>query len=417
MLPATHPAILPAVFHRLTVVAAAFRGADQLMIAGTPLVAAALFGAGPEIVGLLVAFQGSAWLIVSLPAGVMIDRIAPFDGLKRGMMLAVAGVGLALAGLALHSLPLFAFGTFVSASAAVVGFLSESASVQSIVPGTGLPRANARLQLVQSAASLAGPAIMGYAVLTGWTSAAYGAALAIAAAGLIFALGFGRQPPRASRTRAPLAEIAEGFAFVRTQPLLLGIVACALFWNMAFFALIAVFVPFALGPVGLDAGQAGFAQSAMGVGSLAAALTAAHALARLSPRAILLFGPASSLLAAALLALSPRTGGMLLPVVSFALLGFGPILWFVCQNSIRQLVTPGRLLGRVGSVIQVAIYGVRSIGALIGGLVAARLGFDAAFWLIVALFALSTASVLTSALGSLRKMPTAAPPPLQADAA
>ena len=403
--------MLPAIFHRLTVVAAGFRSADQLMVAGTPLVVAALFGAGPEIVGLIVAIQGSAWLLVSLPVGVMVDRIAPLVGMKRGMVLAVAGVAVAMAGLALHNLPLFAMGTFVSASAAVVGFLSESASVQSIVPGTDLPRANARLQLVQSAAMLAGPAIMGYAVLKGLTFAAYGLALALAVAGLIVAIGFGSQPSRLPKPRAPkphalLSEIAEGFDFVRAQPLLMGIVACALFWNMAFFALMAVFVPFALGPVGLDAGQAGLAQSAMGIGSLAAALTAAHALSKLSPRVILAFGPASSLVASILLVLSP-SGSIALPVISFALLGFGPILWFVCQNSIRQLVTPAGLLGRVGSVIQVAIYGVRSIGALVGGIVAARAGFDAALMMVVVLFALSAASVFGSALGSLREMPSA----------
>ena len=161
--------MLPALFHRLTIVAAGLRSADQLMVAATPLVVATLFGAGPEIVGLIVAIQGSAWLLVSLPAGVMADRIAPLVGMKQGMVLAVAGVAIAMAGLGLHSLPLFAFGTFVSACAAVVGVLSESASVQSIVPSADLPRANARLQLVQSAATLAGPAIMGYAVLKGWT--------------------------------------------------------------------------------------------------------------------------------------------------------------------------------------------------------------------------------------------------------
>ena len=403
------PAIFPGIFHRLIAVAAGFRGADQLMVAGTPLVVAALFGAGPEIVGLIVAIQGSAWLLISLPAGVMVDRIAPLVGMMRGMVLAVAGVAIAMAGLALHNLTLFAFGAFVSASAAVVGFLSESASVQSIVPGPDLPRANGRLQLVQSAATLAGPAIMGYAVLRGWTFGAYGIALAIAFAGLLVALGFGPQPARAPKPRAPLTEIAAGFSFVRTQPLLMGIVVCALFWNMAFFALMAVFVPFALGPVGLNAGQAGLAQSAMGIGSLAAALTAAYALSKLSPRVILAFGPASSLVAAILLALSPQGGGIVLPVITFALLGFGPILWFVCQNSIRQLVTPAGLLGRVGSVIQVAIYGVRSIGALIGGIVAARAGFDAALLMVIALFALSAASVFVSALGSLREMPAATP--------
>jgi len=400
--------MLPTLFHRLTAVAAGFRWADQLMVAGTPLVVGALFGAGPDIIGLIVAAQGSAWLFVSLPAGVMVDRVAPLDAMKRGMVLAVAGVLVAMAGLWLHNLPLFALGAFISASAAVVGFLAESASVQATVPGTALPAANARLQLVQSAAMLIGPLVMGYAVLQGWTMAAYTLALVLAACGLALALGFGTQAPRAPRQRQPRAEMAEGFRFVRGQPLLLGIVACALFWNMAFFVLMAIYVPFALGPVGLNAAEAGSAQAAMGIGSLAAAFVAARSMRWLSPRTILMFGPASSCVGAILLALAPLGGGLALPFVTFLLLGFGPILWFVCQNSIRQLVTPPGLLGRVGSVIQVAIYGVRSVGALLGGFVAARFGFDGALILIIALFAASAASVAFSALGGLRAMPAAA---------
>ncbi|MCX7326350.1 MAG: MFS transporter [Hyphomicrobiales bacterium] len=234
--------MLPTLFHRLTAVAAGFRGADQLMVAGTPLVVGALFGAGPDIIGLIVAAQGSAWLFVSLPAGVMVDRVAPLDAVKRGMVLAVAGVLVAMAGLWLHNLPMFALGAFISASAAVVGFLAESASVQAIVPGTALPAANGWLQLVQSAAMLIGPLVMGYAVLQGWAMAAYTLALVLAACGLALALGFGTQAPRAPRQRQPRAEMAEGFRFVRGQPLLLGIVACALFWNMAFFVLMAIYV-------------------------------------------------------------------------------------------------------------------------------------------------------------------------------
>jgi hypothetical protein len=107
----------------------------------------------------------------------MVDRVAPLDAMKCGMVLAVGGVLAAMAGRWLQSLPLFAFGTFISASAAVVGFLAESASVQAIVPGAALPSANARLQLVQSAAMLIGALAMGYAVLQGWTMAAYALAL------------------------------------------------------------------------------------------------------------------------------------------------------------------------------------------------------------------------------------------------
>jgi hypothetical protein len=92
---------------------------------------------------------------------------------------------------------LFAAGAFVSASAAVVGFLAESASVQGLVTASQLPCANARLQLVQSSAALAGPALMGLAVLQGWTMQAY------LLAGLITA--FGLDGPRLRRPAGPRA--------------------------------------------------------------------------------------------------------------------------------------------------------------------------------------------------------------------
>lgn len=375
------------------------------MIAGTPLVVAALFGAGADTVGLIVAIQSSAWLLISLPAGLMVDRVAPLDALSRAMGLAFAGISTALAGLWLELLPIFAFGAFLSAAATVVATLAEGAGVQQLLPAGQLLHANARLQITQSLSMLLGPAVMGYCILHGLALAGYGLALLLVMMGLLNAFSFGPQPARVAGRCQPWRELADGFRFVRTQPLLLGVIACALFWNMAFFALMVVFVPFALGPIGLNVAEAGAAQAAMGIGSLAAAFVASATLSRFSPRAVLTFGPASSLLAAILLAVSPSISGMVLPLVTFLLLGFGPILWFVCQNSIRQLVTPAELLGRVGSVIQVAIYGVRSVGALLGGFVAVHAGFEAALMMVVLLFAISTVCVLASALGGLRALP------------
>jgi predicted MFS family arabinose efflux permease len=201
---------------------------------------------------------------------------------------------------------------------------------------------------------------------------------------------------------------------VAGQPLLRGIVACSLAWNMAAFALAAFYVPFALGPLGLTAANLGAAQGMQGMGSLLAALTVGAILARTAPRAILFFGPLSSTVAAVLLLAAPAIGGFEASVGVFLLLGFGPILWFVCQSTIRQLVTPRGMLGRVGAVIQLAIYGVRPLGALIGGQVAATFGFQAGIWLVVALFAVSTLTVPLSALGSLARLPDAAGSPASA---
>jgi predicted MFS family arabinose efflux permease len=392
-------------FHRLLAVSTCFRFADQLVVAGVPLVAASVFRLPADQIGAIIAAQGSAWLLMSLPAGIMVDRITPFQGVWRAIAISLAGICVLLAGLVLESPMLFTFGAFLSATAAVLGLLSEGVSVQRLLNGPELGQGNARLQIIQSCAVLIGPLAMGWLIANGLTKQAFLFAGLLAMTGLVLAHGFPIQTPPVWRARAPVSEILEGFGFVRQQPLLRGIVACALFWNTAFMALAAVFVPFALQQLALGPAGIGIAQSAMGIGSIAAALCAGWVLSHLPPRLLLFFGPASSTFAACLLLMAPSSNGLLMSGAAYLILGFGPIIWFVCQNTIRQLVTPAGLLGRVGAVIQIALYGVRAIGALAAGKIAVLYGFDTVLWLVTGLFALSTLAIPLSALGGLSAMP------------
>jgi hypothetical protein len=81
------------------------------------------------------------------------------------------------------------------------------------------------------------------------------------------------------------------------------------------------------------------------------------------------------------------------------------MLWLICQITVRQLVTPAPLMGRVNATLQTAIYGVRPLGALAGGLVAANAGLHAALLLVAAAFALSTLVIVLSPLARLRALP------------
>jgi predicted MFS family arabinose efflux permease len=398
-------------FFRFLGVSACFRASDQLAIAAVPLLGAATFGLPADKIGWMVAAQGSAWLFLSLPFGLAVDRAPPFRSLGRALLLSVAGFAVMIAGYLLGQVALFTFGAFLTAAAAVFGFLAEGASLQRLLPPAELPKGNARQQIVQSLAMLIGPLLMGWLAGRGEAMAGLVVALALAFTGFAIASGL-RSPPEAGRPRRDaMAELKEGVAFVRGEPLLLGILACALFWNLAFMALIAIFASYGLRVLGMSAGEVGLAQGAMGLASLAAALTAAPLFARFQPRTVLLFGPATSTLAAALLWLSPVSHGGMASFAAFFLLGYGPILWFICQNAIRQLVAPRGMLGRIGAVIQLAMYGVRAIGAVGGGWVAARYGFPAALLAITLCFAASTLVVPLSALGRLSRLPDSAGSP------
>jgi predicted MFS family arabinose efflux permease len=199
---------------------------------------------------------------------------------------------------------------------------------------------------------------------------------------------------------------------VARHELLRGISLCAIFWNFAFFALLAIWAPLALGPLHLDPAHMGLAQSAYGAGLILGALVAPMSSRQLPPFATLIFGPGVSVIAALLFLLSPSgngsTGGFALAAAGHFLVGFGPMLWLICQTTVRQLVTPAPLMGRVNATVQTAIYGVRPLGALTGGLVAAQAGLHGALILIAVAFALSTLVIVLSPLARLRAMPAAA---------
>jgi hypothetical protein len=379
--------------------------ADKLAL-DTISLAATQSGASPRLVGLLVAAQSAAWLLISLPAGVFADRLAPRTLIRLGgaLMLAGSGIGAVLLGLGQIGFGL-ALSTFLAAAGPVVIALSIFVLLPSMVAVAELPRANGRMELGRAILSLASPLIAGWAVARGAgpagliLCAGVGVAILIAAARLP-----GDAPP--PQPRLPLHRaIAEGGAFVARHPYLRPIALCAIAWNLAFFAFLALFVPYAARELLLEPGAIGLASSIAGIGSILAALTGPTLIARLPTGALLVFGPAVSFIGVGALALAPPALGVPALGFAFLMLGFGPILWFITQTSLRQAVTPPALLGRVSATLTTAMYGMRPLGALAGGFTGDWLGLQMAMWLPVGLFALSTLAILASAMPGLRAMP------------
>ncbi|WP_184231593.1 MFS transporter [Bosea sp. WAO] len=399
----------------LTGVAAQF--ADKLAL-DTITLAATEAGASTRFIGLLVAAQSAAWLLISLPAGVLADRIAPRSLILLGGLLMAVGSAVGATLLAASMIgPALALSTFVAAAGPVVIALSVFVLMPRAVSLALLPRANSRLELGRASFSLIAPLIAGWAVArgTGW----YGLA-ACSAAGLVVVAAALRLPAEAvpARPRQKLHRaIAEGGAFVARHPYLRPIALCAIGWNLAFFAFMALLAPYALRVLLLDPKAVGLASSVYGAGAVAAALSGAWLIARLPTGAPLVFGPAVSLLGALAVALAPPGLGWPALAFAFCLFGFGPILWFITQTTLRQAVTPQPLLGRVSATITTAMYGMRPLGALAGGLAGERFGLETAIWLPVVLFGLSTLAILASQMPRLKVMPAGAINPVESKGA
>src|SRR4029453_7264962 len=105
--------------------AAGTHAADQLALATLPLTATLVLGAGPDVLGLLVAAQSAAWLLISLPAGAWVDRMPRrtllIVGLGLGLSATIVAVRAAAAGIA----ALLGLAAFVGASGTVIYVLTS----------------------------------------------------------------------------------------------------------------------------------------------------------------------------------------------------------------------------------------------------------------------------------------------------
>jgi len=397
---------LPAAFNRLAWSNLAAQSAEQLGLAATPLVAVLALGAGAGETGLLQSAQTLPYLLLSIPAGLLADRLsrrrlmAGAEGLRAA---ALAGI-LILAVLDRLSVPLLAILGFIGACGTLAYSVAAPALVPALVPPRSLAVANGRIELARTVAFTAGPALAG--ALVSWTGAApafaFAAGLSVCAVILLAGLS---EPARSTRARpGALRDIQDGAAFVLGHALLRPVLLTQLIFNAAFFMLQAVYVPYAAHRLGLSASEIGGTLAAYGAGMLAGALLAAH-LTRLMPfGAVIAIGPVAGFLAAAIMVLTIWLPSALLAGLSFFLVGAGPVVWVISTTTLRQTVTPRDLLGRA-SAISVMAQGSRPVGAALGALLGELYGAETCLVVAALVFLAQALVILTSPARRLARQP------------
>ena len=140
---------------------------------------------------------------------------------------------------------------------------------------------------------------------------------------------------------------------------------------------------------------------------VAGALIAPRAMAVLRFGVVIAIGPVVGLAAALAMASTAIWPSPTLAAASFFLFGIGPIVWVVATATLRQAVTPSRLLGRV-SAVNILSYGARPAGSALGAAVAALGGTEACLWAAAGLFAAQAAVILVSPVARLEERPAIA---------
>jgi MFS family permease len=343
-----------------------------------PLLAATVLHASVLQVSLLTVAGWAPYLVVSLPAGVLADRVD-----RRRLMIACdAGRAVLLLSLPVVALTAQLTLTLLYAVVTLTGILTVlftvayRTEVPRIVAPERLVEANAKVTMSHDMADLLGPALGG--ALIGLVGAARtffvnGATYLISAA----CLALIREPghDRSAVERVALATaVREGLGFIRRDPILVRILACTTAANFFVMATHGVDVVFLTRELHATAPQVGLVFSLGAIGGLAAGAVATRlgrrfGTARLIWLSMLVPGP----LYLGIPAAQPGWG-LVMFVLGFAAFGANSMLYNVAAMSYRQRVTPAPLLGRVNASFLWICYGAIPLGSLFGGALASVAG-------------------------------------------
>lgn len=352
---------------------------DRITGLALPLIAVTMLAATPGQVSLLTAL---IWLphLFGIFVGAWVDRrthkrrlLVTADLIQAAALLSLP-VGYLFDAVTLTQLYVVAL---LAGTGALLFSMAYQAFFVTLVPPAAYLDANSRLSLSRAGASVAGPAAGG-ALVQALTAPV--AILADAVSFLASALVIGRIPvtevPPPRHGSSALALIRHGFALVLRHPVLRACLGCTSTVN--FFTMIssALLVLYANRELGLPAGAIGLA---LGIGAGGAVVGAAVALrvarwlgvGRTAILGALLFPGPLALMA---LATGPTWAKVSLLAGAGLVSGVGVMLMDINLNALITVVTPDEARGRRAGAYSTINYGIRPIGALVGGGLGATVG-------------------------------------------
>ncbi|WP_078868351.1 MFS transporter [Streptomyces sp. NRRL F-5727] len=358
--------------------------ADGLLQAAAPLLVATL-SRDPLVVAGMTVVQFLPWLLATLPAGAMADRMDRRRILVLGNGLRASGfalLALSLAGGWRHVALLYA-AVFVAGCAETIVDNAALAIPPRLLPRAELERANGRLFATQSVINTfvgppAGAALFALAASAAFFTGAAAYGLAGLAALLLPALRpMGETPEdRRSRPAGVAQDIRSGWAHFWGHRLLRRVAFISAAIN--FFGAVTggLLVLLVTGPYGLPMSSYGLFVAVPAAGAIAGSLLAAHVVPRVGGGPTTWFAALTPAAGYAVLGLGHST-----PLALAAMFGaaLASSLNQIVVSTLRQAAVPDELLGRVTAAYRLIVLGVVPLGALTGGLLGRGLGIRHTF--------------------------------------
>ena len=362
---------------------------DEVTGLALPLVAIITLGATPLEIGILGTFQFLPFILLTIPAGVWVDRM------RRKPILIGADIGRALL---LTSIPVAFIGGWLSIPQLyIVGFavgclevffdVAYQSYLPAVVERDQLTEGNAKLELSSSASSVIGPGVAGFLVeLVRAPFAILFDALSYLSA--VVMLLFIRRPevpptphdvstgPRPSMR----TEAIEGLRYVLGHRYLRNIAACTgtlnLFGNIGGVILLI----YIINELGITAGTVGIIFAIANLGALLGALTAERLARWIGIGPTIVWSAFISAFALIPVAIAPREAPVPYLVASGIIGAATAVIYNVNQVSLRQAITPERMLGRMNATMRFIVWGTIPIGSIAGGILGGLIGLQATIW-------------------------------------
>jgi MFS family permease len=351
---------------------------DGAFVAALPLLAVTI-SRDPRLVAVVTAAGYLPWMVLSLPAGALVDRYdrATLMWRAQAVQAAVVAAVAVLVVFRIANIAVLGLAGLLLGSAEVVFSNAAQAMLPALVPPELLARANGSQQvsLTVGETFLGPPA---------------GSLLFAAAAALPFGLDavsfagsaalLARLPRTSRETGQPRAsirtQIAEGLRWLYRHRLLRVVAFLLGIFNFANQMGQAVLVLLATQTLHVGTRGYGLLLAVTAVGSVIGGLMSPAVTHRLGMLPSLIIAGAVDAAVFAGLGLAPD------PAVAALMLagqGFTVTMWNVVTVSLRQQIVPAHLLGRVNSVYRMLGWGLMPVGALAGGFVAHAAGLRAPY--------------------------------------
>lgn len=341
----------------------------------------------PLLIALIFVAQRLPWLVFTLPAGVITDRvdrrrlIVLMDVLRAALTLVVAffvlaesdmpspdqvAAGVVSGDTVLYLVLLLA--TLLLGFAEVLRDNAAQTILPAIVEPEALETANGRMWGAEMVANaFAGPPLGSLLIGAMFALPFFvdAGTFAVAAVLMFTVTGDFRTPRDDVGTRIGWkTEIGEGFRWLWQHPLLRPMAIILGFLNGLGSVVFGTFVLFAQEVLGTDAFVFALVGTGGAVGGVLGSWLAPRISRRLGSGTSLYVTLVSGVITSLIIGL---TSSWVVVWVMFTAATFASVLWNVITVSLRQTIIPDRLLGRVNSVYRFFGWGMMPVGFAIGG--------------------------------------------------